>query len=172
MSSSSEQELQLLDPPVEGLEECRYITGDGLLELEQRLRALGVVHHWQVESVDGPSDYWVYLPALPGSSATQRLLKELQSKNIESYLIAEGEIKGGISLGVFVREDAAIAVQNRLRQAGYEARIQKQVHEKNMQKVIVVPEWKSPWIGPDEWVKLFDGFSGGASEKKSCIGLF
>lgn len=165
-------ELELLVAPMDVREECFYVWGEPLAALEQRIRALNVIYRSETSMVDGASDYWVYLPSLPRGAATQRLLRELHSKNIESYLIVDGEIKGGISLGVFAREDSARAVQNRLAQAGYEPRIQRQVHETRNREMLVIPKWKSPWIGEKEWQQLLGELSTVQYEKKSCTGLF
>jgi hypothetical protein len=63
----------------------------------------------------------VYLPPLGSRQASLRQLRELQARKIDSYIITQGDLANGISLGIFPREDSAKSVIQRLRDAGYEA---------------------------------------------------
>lgn len=69
------------------------------------------------------ADYWVYLP--PEESRERALLKltELNQKKIDSYVIAEGNLLNGISLGIFDKKANAERKQNELVQAGYGAKV-------------------------------------------------
>lgn len=67
--------------------------------------------------------YWVILPGGGTRQKALQLLKELQARNIDSYLITEGELANAISLGLFSREPLATAVRNKVREAGYRAEI-------------------------------------------------
>ncbi|MOA38679.1 hypothetical protein D3C78_1603870 [compost metagenome] len=49
-----------------------------------------------------------------------RQLKELQARKIDSYIITQGDLANGISLGIFPRSDSAQSVMQRLVDAGYE----------------------------------------------------
>lgn len=93
------------------------------LSINQRLLSLDIDS--QVEPVDEAAgvDYWVYLPPLVSRQASLRQLRELQSRNIDSYVITVGELSNGISLGIFSRKDSAESVVNRLRGVDYEASI-------------------------------------------------
>ncbi|MNE68159.1 Sporulation related domain protein [compost metagenome] len=76
-----------------------------------------------MQSVDAAAevDYWVYLPPLGSRQASLRQLRELQARKIDSYIITQGDLANGISLGIFPREESAKSVIQRLRDAGYEA---------------------------------------------------
>lgn len=93
------------------------------LALEQRLLSLDI--DAEVQSVDEPAgvDYWVYLPPLVSRQASLRQLRELQSRNIDSYIITVGDLSNGISLGIFSRKDSAESVVARLRGVDYMALI-------------------------------------------------
>ena len=54
-----------------------------------------------------------------------RLLKELQARKLDGFLIAQGELANGISLGIFPHENSAEAILERLRQGGYQAQIKR-----------------------------------------------
>jgi cell division protein FtsN len=88
--------------------------------LEQQLMSLGVSA--RIEELDGAAgvDYWVYLPPLASRQASLRQLRELQARKIDSYIITQGDLANGVSLGIFPRRDSADGVLQRLRTAGYE----------------------------------------------------
>ena len=50
---------------------------------------------------DGEVDYWVYIKPEISRELALAKLKELQDRKIDSFVIPEGEIANGISLGVF-----------------------------------------------------------------------
>jgi len=89
-------------------------------EVEQRLMSLDI--QGEVRTVDAAAglDYWVYLPPLASRQASLRQLKELQARKIDSYIITQGDLANGISLGIFPRGDSAQSVMRRLVDAGYE----------------------------------------------------
>ena len=105
-------------------ETCLYLGSfqqeDGARQVEQRLMALDI--QAQVRAVDAAAglDYWVYLAPLASRQASLRQLKELQARKIDSYIITQGDLANGISLGIFPRSDSAESVMQRLRDAGYE----------------------------------------------------
>lgn len=91
--------------------------------VEQRLLSLDI--QADVRSVDAAAgvEYWVYLPPLASRQASLRQLRELQARRIDSYIITQGELANGISLGIFPRNDSANSVMQRLRNVGYEPQI-------------------------------------------------
>ncbi len=98
--------------------------GESLAQaVEQRLLSLDIDS--QVEAVDEAAgvDHWVYLPPLVSRQASLRQLRELQSRNIDSYIITVGDLSNGISLGIFSRKDSAESVVSRLRRVDYSALI-------------------------------------------------
>ena len=105
-------------------ETCLYLGSfqqeDGARQVEQRLMALDI--QARVRAVDAAAglDYWVYLAPLASRQASLRQLKELQARKIDSYIITQGDLANGISLGIFPRSDSAESVMQRLRDAGYE----------------------------------------------------
>ncbi|MCQ4298273.1 SPOR domain-containing protein [Pseudomonas stutzeri] len=104
---------------------CLFLGGfdDQLLAqaLEQRLLSLDIQSDIQQLDVAVGVDYWVYLPPLASRQASLRQLRELQSRNIDSYIITVGDLANGISLGIFSRKDSAEGVVTRLRGVDYSA---------------------------------------------------
>ena len=78
-----------------------------------------------IQGVDSTAgvDYWVYLAPLVSRQASLRQLRELQSRNIDSYIITVGDLSNGISLGIFSRKDSAESVVSRLQALDYRASI-------------------------------------------------
>jgi hypothetical protein len=88
--------------------------------VEQRLVSMSIAVSLLEQNVSAGIDYWVYLPPLASSQASLRQLRELQGRMIDSYLITEGDLENGISLGIFPRSSSAEAIIEQLRVAGYE----------------------------------------------------
>ncbi len=92
---------------------------------EHRMLELGIDGQLVRQERPAEQEYWVYLPPLSSRAATLRLLKELQARKLDGFLIAQGELANGISLGIFPHENSAEAILERLRQGGYQAQIKK-----------------------------------------------
>jgi hypothetical protein len=76
----------------------------------------------ELRAVDNPTgefDYRVVMAPLPSLQEAFRRLRELKSRDIDSYVITQGEDAQGISLGVFSTEQAALVHQQRLDGEGY-----------------------------------------------------
>lgn len=68
----------------------------------------------------GPVRYWVYYPEQANGATTQALSGELKHKGFDNYIVQnDGEFQGAISLGLYGKHDAAQAMVNRLKAAGY-----------------------------------------------------
>lgn len=117
--------------------------GESLAQaVEQRLLSLDIDS--QVEAVDEAAgvDHWVYLPPLVSRQASLRQLRELQSRNIDSYIITVGDLSNGISLGIFSRKDSAESVVSRLRRVDYSALIRELPRSHRRYWVLVAGEHK------------------------------
>lgn len=106
---------------------CLFLGGfdeeSTALAVEQRLLSLDIDSRGEPVDEAAGVDYWVYLPPLVSRQASLRQLRELQSRNIDSYIITVGDLSNGISLGIFSRKDSAESVVNRLRGVDYTALI-------------------------------------------------
>lgn len=123
---------------------CIYLGGfsaeDRARVLVQRLLSLDV--QTSVQTVDAAAgvDYWVYLPPLASRQASLWQLRELQARKIDSYIITEGDLTDGISLGIFQRKDSADSVVERLKAAGYDALVRELARAQHDYWVQVAPE--------------------------------
>ncbi|MFN3714944.1 MAG: SPOR domain-containing protein [Alcanivoracaceae bacterium] len=73
--------------------------------------------------------HWVHLPAEGDRGEALRLLRELQAKGVDSFIVAEGADANAISLGYFGNADSARGLKTRMRAAGYQAEIRETARE-------------------------------------------
>lgn len=117
-------------------------------QLQQRLFAIGVSSRERADENDQQSDYWVHIPPLPSRDAAIRQLRELQAQKIDSFVITQGELANGISLGLFSRKESATTVSRRLMEAGYPVAIKS------------LPKAPEKW-----WLELSDEEEGKLNER-------
>jgi len=89
------------------------------------LQIAGVVTRLKSKNDISDLKYWVYLPIGGGKKRAMLKLNELHEKQIESYLITKGELKGQVSLGVFNNLESANGLQSKLETLGIDARLYK-----------------------------------------------
>ncbi|MGB1272571.1 MAG: SPOR domain-containing protein, partial [Endozoicomonas sp.] len=110
-------------PVSDGDAQCLFLgpftSADQADQLQQRLFAIGVSSREKADQNDQQSDYWVHIPPLPSRDAAIRQLRELQAQKIDSFVITQGELANGISLGLFGHKESAENVSRRLMEAGY-----------------------------------------------------
>lgn len=99
--------------------------------LKQRLLSFGIAGKVVQVEVEAEKEFWVYLAPLASRAATLRLLKELQARKLDGFLITQGELADGISLGIFPQEATAKAVYERVKLAGYDARLREITRSQN-----------------------------------------
>ena len=91
--------------------------------LIDRLAALQIQGKYAAIEVAGEPDYWVYLRPEPTKELAAVKLRELQEKKIDSFIIPQGEIANGISLGVFDKQENAEKRQQAIAELGYSAQV-------------------------------------------------
>lgn len=67
--------------------------------------------------------HWVFLPAAEQREAALRVLRELQNRKVDSFVVAEGPDANAISLGYFSSAESARGLMVKMRSAGYPAEI-------------------------------------------------
>lgn len=88
-----------------------------------RLAALDIHPTMEALSTPGKPGYWVHIPPQSSRKVAIKLLRELQSKNIDSFLITKGELENGISLGIFTKLGSAEQVSSKRGGQGYDVKI-------------------------------------------------
>jgi hypothetical protein len=98
------------EPVVEPLQ-CIRVSGilaeDEAGILQSRLRALEVRSQLSERDEVLRSDYWVVLGPFDTDEQGRARLGELQANDVESFLINQGRLAGGISLGLFSSDSNA-----------------------------------------------------------------
>lgn len=153
---------------------CLFLGGFESEEIakavEQRLLSTDI--EAVVESVDiaAALDYWVYLAPLASRQASLRQLKELQARKIDSYIISQGDLVNGISLGIFPRNDSAQSVMQRLREVGYEPLLRELSRSHRSYWVKVAPQSRV-LLSDDLLERLASDFLGLEHQLKPCEGV-
>lgn len=149
---------ELLGPFIE----ARF--GDAVLG---RVRDQGYAAEILSREVKGTSDYWVYYPPLPTRKEALRQLKELQARNIDSYVITQGELVNGISLGLFTQKASAEGLVARMAEFGYRVAVQEVSRShREFWVSLVYPEGAPP--GGELWVRLMADFPLMQRRETSC----
>ncbi|MDF1822976.1 MAG: SPOR domain-containing protein [Alcanivoracaceae bacterium] len=65
--------------------------------------------------------HWVYLPPYPSREQALKVLRELQARGVDSFVVADGEDANAISLGYFSSKESARGLKVKMEAAGYPA---------------------------------------------------
>lgn len=136
-------------------------------QVRERLNALDIeVDTYQV-NIPAKPDYWVHLGPMRSRKEALDILRELQAKQIDSFLITEGELVNGISLGFYTREELAQAVLKQRREQGYQANL-RVVPRFSQELWEVFREGQYSKFSDDLWPKITAGTQGLELRKNSC----
>lgn len=136
-------------------------------QVQDRLRALDItVNTYQVNIPDKP-DYWVYLGPMHAHKEALDMLRELQSKKIDSFLIADGDLVNGVSLGFFTKAELAQAVLKQRREQGYDAKL-REVPRFTQELWEVFAEEQYAKFSDGLWQQIKSGTQGIELRKNSC----
>lgn len=136
-------------------------------QVQDRLKALDIeLHTFQVNIPDKP-DFWVHLGPMRSRKEALDTLRELQAKKIDSFLITEGELLNGISLGFYTKEELAQAVLRQRREQGYSAKILA-VPRFTQELWEVFADGQYSKFSDELWQKITAGTQGLELRKNSC----
>jgi hypothetical protein len=161
-NESSSQEFCTMLGPYGQLLQAEYAV--------ERLSSLGVIARViPVEIKEGES-YWVYLKPEMSEKEAVRRLYELASKNIESHIIAKGELANGISFGRFAELPEAEARQSEIKNQGYDPQI-KMLPKMIQETWVVVDSSFAEKIDETVWADLITKESGLEKRQNFCLGV-
>jgi len=132
-----------------------------------RLAAMDITLRLQTVEVPGKPDYWVYIKPQDTRKRAISLLRELQAKKIDSYVITQGELADGISLGFFTQKDRADAVYKARIKDGYEPII-KVVPRTHKEIWAVFDRGEHGKMSEVLWQKIKEGNKGLERRKNYC----
>jgi len=135
--------------------------------IQTRLRATGVNLFVQKIATPVAPDYWVYAVPMESRQAAVELLRNLQQRNVDSFIIAEGELENGISLGFYSDEKAARqVVEDHL---GQDYRVAMQVVPRNIEEYWgVVRTREFDKLSEEAWERFRADNGDLALEQKYC----
>lgn len=121
--------------------------------LLERLAALQIMGKYAAIEVAGEPDYWVYLRPEPTKELAAARLRELQEKKIDSFIIPQGDIANGISLGVFDKQENAEKRKQAIVELGYDAQLR--VNPRNyLENWVVIYPGDSAGFSPELYNQL------------------
>lgn len=91
---------------------------DGVLK---KLAANGYAGRIRTVTATRDRLYWVYLPPVDERDEALRVLRELQAKGVDSFVVSEGEDANAVSLGYFSSDESARGLAVKMNAAGYPA---------------------------------------------------
>src|SRR5688572_4312654 len=112
---------------------------------------LGIPGELDMRQEQISSTWWVHLPPFKSQLEAQEVINELIAKGIDNFYMRTGELAGGISLGVFSREDSATAAQAELLARGYETSI-KEIPRYVSKAYVTLEVRDSASLMTDEWL--------------------
>jgi len=112
-------------------------TSDETLE-PARIAVAAVTDQLEVleSRVAAPPDYLVYLDTDNNIDNARRLQKELESQNIDAYVIAGGPFLNAVSAGVFSRRPSAEGLMQRLKNLGFSPRLESLEREQEVRHLV------------------------------------
>lgn len=105
-----------------------------------RLVDAGIVAALESREVVARYDHWVHIPPLADRDAALRVLHQLQQRRIDSFLITDGELANGISLGIFSRQGSAQKLAARHQSLGFDIAIRPLPRNEVQRWLLVQPD--------------------------------
>jgi cell division septation protein DedD len=110
------QRCLVLGPYAEAVDARHALARSQTLGLRARVK--------QTELATGePTEYWVHVPPRRSRQEARRVLRDLQRRSIDSFIITSDELTNGISLGLFRNRESAEGLVKRVRGFGIQVQI-------------------------------------------------
>lgn len=91
--------------------------------LYARMLAMDIPAKVESQSVVIKEEFWVYLEPMANRKQAMRKLKELQKRKVDSFVITEGELENGISLGLFGQKESVDRLLAKLKEKNITASV-------------------------------------------------
>lgn len=134
-----------------------------------RDRLLAIPLKVDLYQIDVPTKpvYWVYLGPMRSRQEALDQHRQLLGKNIESFIITEGPLLNGVSLGFFTREESAQQLLRQRREQGYDAKL-REVARTNPEMWVVFGDGEYARFDDGQLEKVRAGTSGAELRKSLC----
>ena len=130
-----------------------FASGATAQNIISRLTAVDIESTISSVDIDGVPDFWVFMPPLSDRRAALSKIKELQSQKIDSFIITQGELENGISLGLFSEEYRAVKVQKDIVAKGYAVDV-REVPRPHREYWVVVNAESKPLFSDAIWTEI------------------
>jgi hypothetical protein len=122
----------------------------------RRLASLGAKAEVKNLLVSTTVGFWLHLPPLSSRKELFLRLSELKRQGVDSYVIPDGDLANGISLGMFSEAERAENLQNKMISLGYHPKIAEVPREKRELWVFLL-QAEATKIDHERWSKLLSG---------------
>ena len=119
----------------------------------ERLSALSVLSEIKRLTVAGDKGFWLHLSPLVSRKEALSLLRELQQKQVDSYIIPSGELANGISLGMFSDRSRAQDMEASIKRLGYNPEIA-EVSRDQQEIWLYLPQGEAAKLAENRWLEL------------------
>lgn len=119
----------------------------------EQLQSLGVDSEVRSIVVSSEPGFWLHLSPEKSRRDALRRLSELQARGIDSYVIPDGNLANGISLGMFSNKKRAQIMEKRIKEQGYQPQLI-DVPREQKELWVFLSRVESSKIGDEKWLKL------------------
>ena len=109
-------------------------------QFRYRLSTVDIAATIKKETVPIDPVYWVYLEPLASRKEALSVLRKLQNAKIDSYIITEGELANGLSLGFFRQKESAEKIMRKRIDDGFEAKLLLKDRSRDLIWVVLEPQ--------------------------------
>lgn len=160
-------EVEQVDSP----SECMLLTSfefrNEAEALADQIRSLGVDVEMIAEKIESQGPVMVYIKPFISAQEAQRELRVLRASQIDSFIISDGELTNGISLGVFRTEQNALAQEVKIEALGYDVETSYISVQKDRFSLIASGEILDA-LEDDYWLKIANENKDISIEQKVC----
>ncbi|MEX0624874.1 hypothetical protein [Saccharospirillum sp.] len=164
------ERTEVAEPVVEPLQ-CVRISGiaaeDQADIIQSRLRALEVDSAKTTQEEVLRSDYWVVIGPFDTDQQGRNRLTQLQADDVESFLINQGRLAGGISLGLFSSDNNARTRVAELARQNIGARVER-VDRTRLVWVLTVAAESARLISNSALESIVAAFEGASFQRFRC----
>jgi len=135
--------------------------------LVEKLAGLEVSAVLNTVAVPVKKNYWVYLPPMETKADSFKKLAELQAQEIDSFIIRNGELANGISLGLFNERDRAETSKQKFLDLGYPVAIHEDIRTAEQYWVIAKAR-DAVTVSQDTWSQLLEASDEVSYQQNYC----
>ncbi len=134
----------------------------------ERLKAIEVGASVRDIELPAGAGYWVYLEPKPTRREALRVLSELQSKRIDSYVIPKGELENGISLGMFSKKTLSDARVKEMVSIGLEPLVE-EIERSYREIWVMLNAGADAKMSSLSWQRAMEGIKGLERRQNYCL---